>query len=64
MSKSKSPPRKYYRLTEEGKRSLARFETDWTELKTAVEHILRKGAMDDGGYSESDDGRRHGRLEQ
>lgn len=38
------PPRKYYRLTEEGEQALAVFKEEWTELKAAVERILRQGA--------------------
>ena len=37
------PPRKYYRLTEEGHRALEGFRREWTELKTAVDRILQQG---------------------
>lgn len=46
------PPRKYYRLTEEGKQALAEFTSEWSELKAAVERILRQGVMEDGSGSE------------
>lgn len=42
------PPRKYYRLTAEGEQALALFETEWNELKTAVENILRRGVVNSG----------------
>lgn len=47
------PPRKYYRLTEEGKQALAVFQAEWTEMKTAVERILRQGGMSDGAERET-----------
>jgi PadR family transcriptional regulator PadR len=37
------PPRRYYRLTPEGKRALKQFRTEWTGFRDAVDRVL-KGA--------------------
>jgi len=37
------PPRKYYRLTEEGHQALDVFRREWMELKAAVDRILQQG---------------------
>jgi len=34
------PPRKYYQLTTEGKETLDRLKQSWTNLTTAVNHII------------------------
>lgn len=39
------PPRKYYRLTTEGRRALGAFREEWATFRTAVETILRKGGV-------------------
>lgn len=33
------PPRKYYKITEEGKAFLSELKRTWTELQQAVSHI-------------------------
>jgi PadR family transcriptional regulator, regulatory protein PadR len=38
------PPRRYYRLTDQGVRSLKRFTDDWRAFRNAVD-----GLLDDGG---------------
>jgi PadR family transcriptional regulator PadR len=38
------PPRRYYRLTAEGRRSLRAFRDEWTTFRTAVDAILGTGA--------------------
>jgi PadR family transcriptional regulator PadR len=34
------PPRRYYRLTTEGKRALKRFRLEWTGFRDAVDRVL------------------------
>ena len=34
------PPRRYYRITEEGRRTLERFAADWAHLRDAVDALL------------------------
>ncbi len=46
------PPRRYYRLTDEGRRALETFVAEWTSFRTAVDALLRAGTG-----SESLDGR-------
>lgn len=46
------PPRRYYRLTAEGVRSLERFEREWLRFRTAVDSVL-----DDTGPQVTDTGR-------
>ena len=38
------PPRRYYRLTAEGQRSLRAFRDEWITFRTAVDSILGTGA--------------------
>jgi len=35
------PPRRYYRLTDEGRRALAAFADDWRRFRDAVDVLLR-----------------------
>lgn len=37
------PPRRYYRLTEEGERSLSGFTEHWKIFRDVVDHILNEG---------------------
>nr|WP_242010546.1 PadR family transcriptional regulator [Acetobacter musti] len=37
------PPRKYYRLTEQGRQNLLRQKTAWTEFTRAVNTVLEAG---------------------
>jgi PadR family transcriptional regulator PadR len=37
------PPRRYYRLTPEGRRHFAEMEEFWTDLDTAVERVVSGG---------------------
>jgi len=37
------PPRKYYAITQEGRRALANFIEEWQRFRTAVESLLAKG---------------------
>ena len=37
------PPRKYYAITDEGRRALGEFTTEWTRFRQAVEALLAKG---------------------
>jgi PadR family transcriptional regulator PadR len=38
------PPRRYYRLTTEGRRTLRAFRDEWITFRTAVDSILGTGA--------------------
>lgn len=38
------PPRRYYRLTERGRASLAAFVGEWTRFRDAVDHFVGEGA--------------------
>ncbi len=38
------PPRRYYKLTAEGRRSLRAFRDEWSTFRTAVDAILGRGA--------------------
>ncbi len=40
------PPRKYYQLTDEGRRALEVFKRDWMDMKEAVDRILHQGRVD------------------
>jgi PadR family transcriptional regulator, regulatory protein PadR len=40
---SSGPPRRYYQLTEEGRRALALFTTEWERFTGAVDRLLRQG---------------------
>jgi PadR family transcriptional regulator PadR len=40
---SGGPPRKYYRLTADGRRGLATFRDEWATFRSAVDHILKTG---------------------
>ncbi len=46
------PPRRYYRITDEGRRALEAFVADWTSFRSAVDALL-DGAM----AGEAGDGR-------
>ena len=37
------PPRKYYAITQEGRRALANFIEEWQRFRVAVETLLAKG---------------------
>ena len=37
------PPRRYYRLTKKGRRSLAEFTTEWQRFRDAVDTLLDHG---------------------
>ncbi len=37
------PPRKYYAITDEGRRALVDFTTQWRLFRNAVDNILAKG---------------------
>lgn len=37
------PPRKYYAITDDGRRALGEFTTEWTRFRQAVEALLAKG---------------------
>lgn len=37
------PPRRYYRLTEAGRRSLEQFRAEWDQVRDAVDHLLTRG---------------------
>lgn len=37
------PPRRYYRLTEDGRRSLDAFRGEWAQFRGAVDRLLEKG---------------------
>ena len=36
------PPRRYYRLSEEGKAALAVFRSEWGRFRDAVDHFVRE----------------------
>lgn len=38
------PPRRYYRLTEEGRLSLEVFRDDWKHFRSAVDQLLQRGS--------------------
>lgn len=38
------PPRRYHALTEDGRRALAAFATEWTRFRDGVEHFVGKEA--------------------
>jgi PadR family transcriptional regulator, regulatory protein PadR len=40
---SSGPPRRYYRLTAEGQRTLRGFKDEWTTFRSAVDRILETG---------------------
>jgi PadR family transcriptional regulator PadR len=40
---SGGPPRKYYRLTADGRRGLAAFRDEWATFRSAVDRILKQG---------------------
>ena len=40
---TQGPPRKYYKITEAGQKSLEEMTTDWREMVEAVERLLGKG---------------------
>ena len=44
------PPRRYYRITEEGRQALERFTTEWRTFAAAVDALLMPG--EDGGRND------------
>jgi PadR family transcriptional regulator, regulatory protein PadR len=42
------PPRKYYKLTEEGKKSLIQLNETWQELVNSTNQIIETSALKDG----------------
>jgi PadR family transcriptional regulator PadR len=40
---SDGPPRRYYRLTADGKRALRVFRDEWAGFRTTVDAVLEKG---------------------
>jgi PadR family transcriptional regulator PadR len=44
------PPRRYYRLTDRGRESLARFEAEWSRFRSSVDAVL-------AGRPDQEDGR-------
>jgi PadR family transcriptional regulator PadR len=40
---TQGPPRKYYKITEAGQKSLEEMTADWREMVEAVEQLLGKG---------------------
>lgn len=42
--RSGGPPRKYYRLTEEGASILQQFRHNWTHLRSSVDQTLAQGS--------------------
>ena len=40
---SDGPPRRYYRLTADGKRALKAFRDEWAGFRTTVDAVLEKG---------------------
>ncbi len=43
------PPRRYYRLTEAGARSLERFEQEWVRFRDAVDAVLKGQGLREHG---------------
>ena len=43
------PPRRYYRITEDGRRALDAFIADWTSFRTAVDGLLASAIEGRGG---------------
>jgi PadR family transcriptional regulator len=41
------PPRRYYRLTDQGREALAGFRRDWARFVQAVDHLLEGALHDD-----------------
>jgi PadR family transcriptional regulator len=41
---SSGPPRRYYKLTEAGKRALSSFTEEWGRFRDAVDQLVEKGA--------------------
>lgn len=41
------PPRKYFTLTDEGRKNLAALIESWTELTDSVDQIIKQGAKTD-----------------
>jgi PadR family transcriptional regulator, regulatory protein PadR len=37
------PPRRYYRLSEQGERALDAFAHEWAQFRDAVDHLLQRG---------------------
>jgi PadR family transcriptional regulator PadR len=43
---SQGPPRRYYRLTEEGHKALAAFTTQWRRFRDAIDAVLDEESAD------------------
>lgn len=43
---SSGPPRRYYRLTEDGRRGLREFRSSWRRFRRAVESVVAEGGED------------------
>jgi len=41
---SSGPPRRYYRLTKEGRAALHTFQDEWTRFRDAVDHFVERKA--------------------
>ena len=39
------PPRRYYTLTDAGKRALADFRQEWVPFRDAVDHVMETGSL-------------------
>ncbi len=44
------PPRRYYRITDRGKRALGAFEADWVRFRSAVDDLLDPAARGGVGH--------------
>ena len=40
------PPRRYYRLSREGRKALLGFKKEWSTFRDAVDHVIDEGATD------------------
>ncbi|MCP9612579.1 PadR family transcriptional regulator [Coprobacter tertius] len=46
VESTQGPPRKYYELTDEGKRFLSELEESWNELNNVINHIRERHTED------------------
>lgn len=53
------PPRRYYRLTDDGRRSLEAFRLEWDHFRDAVDRLLHKGHDRDDTDSDRDQQKGH-----
>ena len=51
---SQGPPRRYYRLTDEGRRGLEAFIAQWRRFRDAIDLVLDEGSADGGPSRERD----------